>query len=170
MVRIGSVRTGIGPAVAAGLLVATAFVASTAAAADASRFHLYSVKASFADARQDLKDAIINRGLVVDNVSHIGKMLQRTAKAVHATRRIYLDAEAFQFCSAVYSRRMMEADPRNILFCPYVVVLYRTADRPDVVHIGYRRPDLRGSAASKAALKAVDKLLDGIVREAAGVK
>lgn len=145
--------------------------ASGAVNADAgdAGFRLYKVQAPYDQVRQDLADAITNRGLVVDNVSHIAKMLDRTAKAVGAKRRIYDKAEALQFCSALYSRRMMEADPRNILFCPYVIVIYSTAAAPKTTIIGYRRPDSRGSSASKKALKAVDHLLDQIVREAAGV-
>jgi hypothetical protein len=60
----------------------------------------------------------------------------------------------------------MEADPVNVGFCPYVVFIYETAASPGTIHVGYRRPNLQGSAQSKAALQAVGKLLDGIAKDA----
>ncbi len=55
--------------------------------------------------------------------------------------------------------------------CPYSLVVYATAQKPDEVVVAYRRPwRPDGAAASKAALKDVEKLLDGIAREALGVK
>ena len=131
----------------------------------------YSKRAKFEDVRDDLKAAIEAKGLVIDYHSHIHRMLERTGKDVGSARRIYADAEAFVFCSAVASRKTMEADPANIAFCPYSIVVYATAQDPATVHVSYRRPwRPDGSAASKAALKAVAELLDGIAREAVGMR
>jgi len=168
MTVIGSRGTRLALLVAA-LVSLAAMAAPAARAAEAGPLRLYAVKAPYDQVRQDLSDAITNRGFVVDHVSHIGAMLDRTAKAVGAKRRVYDKAEGFQFCSAVYSRRMMEADARNILFCPYIVVVYTTAADPKTVRIGYRRPTLVGAPASTKALGAVDHLLNAIVREAAGL-
>jgi len=60
----------------------------------------------------------------------------------------------------------MEADPRNMIFCPYIVNLYVLPQQPDTVYLAYRRPQRVGSKASKASLKAVEELLDGIVQDA----
>jgi len=65
----------------------------------------------------------------------------------------------------------MEADPANVSLCPYSIMIYATAQRPGMVHVSYRRPwRPDGSAASKAALKEVEALLDGIAREALGLR
>jgi len=129
----------------------------------------YSKRAKFDDVRDDLKLAIEGKGLVIDYQSFINRMLERTGKDVGAGRKLYADAQAFVFCSAVASRKTMEADPANIGFCPYSIVVYATAQDPGTVHVSYRRPwRPEGSAASKAALKAVEALLDGIAREAVG--
>jgi hypothetical protein len=62
---------------------------------------------------------------------------------------------------------MMEADPANIAFCPYVIFIYEAADRPGETVVGYRRPQAAaGSEASRKALADIDALLDGIVRDA----
>ena len=72
------------------------------------------------------------------------------------------------FCSATYSREAMEADPSNIVFCPYTLNVYTTPDAPGTVHVAYRRPYAGGSLESRKALLAIEGLLDGIAREAAG--
>ena len=131
----------------------------------------YSQPGRFAAVRDDLRLAIEGRGLVIDHHSHIHAMLERTGRDVGSGRRIYGDAQAFVFCSAVLSRRMMEADPANAAMCPYSITVYTTAEEPDKVHVAYRRPwRPDGRAASKAALHEVDKLLDGIAREALGMR
>jgi uncharacterized protein (DUF302 family) len=131
----------------------------------------YSKRAKFEDVRDDLKLAIEGKGLVIDYHSFIGRMLERTAKDVGATRKLYADAQAFVFCSAVASRKTMEADIANIAFCPYSMVVYATAEDPNTVHVAYRRPwRPDGSAASAAALKGVETLLDGIAREALALR
>jgi len=129
----------------------------------------YSKRAKFDDVRDDLKHAIEAKGLVIDHQSMVGHMLERTGKDVGSGRKLYADAQAFVFCSAVLSRKTMEADAANAAMCPYSMMVYATAQDPGTVHVTYRRPwRPDGSAASKAALKEVEALLDGIAREAAG--
>ncbi|MDH4326789.1 MAG: DUF302 domain-containing protein [Betaproteobacteria bacterium] len=131
----------------------------------------YSKRAKFDDVRDDLKLAIEGKGLVIDYHSFVGRMLERTGQDVGAAKKLYADAQAFVFCSAVLSRKTMEADPANAVFCPYSIMVYATAQDPGTVHVAYRRPwRPDGSAASKAALKAVEALLDGLAREAAGMR
>lgn len=135
------------------------------ALAQESHLTIVSKAAKFEDVRQDVGDAIVNAGLVVDFNGHIGRMLERTAGAVGATKPLYTNAEYFTFCAAALSRAAMEADPANLGYCPYVVFVYERADQPGRVHVGYRRPVGGGSDASKAALAAIDALLAKIVKE-----
>jgi uncharacterized protein (DUF302 family) len=123
-------------------------------------------KASYADVRQALEDAIIAGGYKIDYVGKVGDMLSRTAKDIGATKAIYAQAEYLTFCSAVLSRQAMEADPVNISVCPYIVFVYEPADSPGKVFVGYRRPSGSQSAASKTAVDAIDKLLTNIVKGA----
>lgn len=125
---------------------------------------LFSIKGNFADVREDLEMAITDRGMIINNVSHIGNMLARTRKDVGG-KQIFVEAESLEFCSSVVSRHMMEADPRNIVFCPYIISIYTLPGEKNRVHIAYRRPLPVGGPASKKALQAVEKLLHDIVSD-----
>jgi uncharacterized protein (DUF302 family) len=130
----------------------------------------YSKRARFEDVRDDLKLAIEDQGLVIDYHSFVNRMLERTGGDVGSARKLYADAQAFVFCSAALSRKTMEADPANAALCPYSIMVYATAADPQTVTVAYRRPwRPDGSAASKAALKDVERLLDAIAREALGL-
>jgi uncharacterized protein (DUF302 family) len=121
--------------------------------------------------REDLRLAIESKGLVIDYESHLAKMLDRTGKDLGAAQPLYADARVLQFCSAQLSRKMMQADRSNAVLCPYALAVYATADKPDVVHVSYRRPMRPGGGpASRAALLEVNALLDGLAREAVGRK
>ncbi|MCW9024421.1 MAG: DUF302 domain-containing protein [Gammaproteobacteria bacterium] len=141
---------------------------SAPACADSNRedyMRLYSVEGNFEDVREDLELAITARGMIINNVSHIGNMLARTRKDVGSGKQIFVQAEALEFCSSVISRKMMEADPHNIIFCPYIISVYSLPAEKDKVYLAYRRPLAVGSAASKKALQAVEDLLASIVAD-----
>jgi len=122
----------------------------------------YPVEAAFDDVAFGIETAIVGRGLVVDHVSHVGEMLNRTAADVGATVQVYEHGNVYLFCSAVLSRKMMEADPDNIAHCPYSVFAYELAGSPGTVHVGYRN-------LPEGAMQEVEELLDAVAREAAGL-
>jgi uncharacterized protein (DUF302 family) len=133
-----------------------------------SPYVIYETKGKYADVLDDLTQAIVNRGLVIGTTSHVQDMLDRTGKDLGGKGRIYENGDVLQFCSAVLSRKTMEADARNIIFCPYGIAVWTEAGKPERVFVGYRRNDGQLSPQSAAALKEVEKLLDDIVREAIG--
>ena len=65
---------------------------------------------------------------------------------------------------------MMEADPANIGFCPYVVFLYTLEGQPSTTYVGYRNLPLSDLPAERAAIEAVGSMLEAIAREAAGTR
>ncbi len=118
----------------------------------------YAFDGGFEDATFAVENAIIGPGLVIDHVSHVGDMLNRTGEDVGSAETVFEAADIFVFCSAVVSREVMEADPMNLAYCPYGIFV---ADRRGEVRVGYRTyPD--------GPMDAVEDLLDGIVREAVG--
>ena len=114
----------------------------------------------FEDAAQAVNDAIINQGYAVDYHGYVGDMLKRTAEDVGAEKQLYKDAEFFTFCSAVLSRKAMEADIGDIAYCPYVVFVYEDASTPGTVTIGHRKLPAGG------ARDEVNAVLDDIVKTA----
>lgn len=112
---------------------------------------------SFEDATFAVESALIGEGLVIDYVSHVGDMLNRTGRDVGSAEVIYDAAQIFLFCSAVVSREVMEADPANIVHCPYSIYV---AERDGVVTIGHRDyPD--------GSMQPVEDMLMAIVDKAA---
>jgi hypothetical protein len=147
-------------------LLAAAFLGSLLAGAGCAYADelvtTYETDEPFADVASDIQDAIINRGYVVDYHGRIGEMLKRTAGDVGATKPLYKDAEFMQFCSAVVSRSVMEADIGNIAYCPYIVFAYEAQAKPGKVIVGYRRLP-NGDGRDQ-----VNDLLDEIAKEASG--
>ncbi|WP_299649547.1 DUF302 domain-containing protein [uncultured Tateyamaria sp.] len=90
---------------------------------------------SFDDATFAVESAIVGQGLVIDYVSHVGDMLNRTGADVGSDTQLFDNADIFIFCSAVVSREVMEADPMNIAHCPYGIFV---AERDGEVMVGYR--------------------------------
>ena len=114
----------------------------------------------FADVSAAVEDAVINRGYKIDYHGLIGEMLKRTAEDVGATKELYSNAEFFTFCSAVLSRKVMEADAGDIAYCPYVLFLYERADMPGKITVGFRKLPEGGPRDE------VNELLTEIVTEA----
>jgi len=141
-----------------GRIISAALVAGLGAgAAWAEGATTYPFDGSFDDAAFAVESAIVGRGLVIDYRSHIGEMLNRTGADVGSDVKIFDNADAFLFCSAVTSRKVMEADALNIAHCPYSVFVI---DRAGKVEIGYRN-------MPEGPMQEVQSLLDDIAREAA---
>jgi uncharacterized protein (DUF302 family) len=111
---------------------------------------------SFDDAAFAVESAIVGQGLVIDYVSHVGDMLNRTGQDVGSERMLFKEADIFVFCSATVSREVMEEDPMNIAQCPYGIFV---AETDEGVMVGRRDyPD--------GAMGKVEELLDAIIADA----
>ena len=106
--------------------------------AGAQDFTAYDFDGSFDDATFGVENAIIDHGLVIDYISHVGEMLSRTQTDVGSDVTLYDNAQIFVFCYGVF-----------------------VADTDGAVTVGYRHyPD--------GAMQEVQALLDEIAREAVG--
>lgn len=137
-------------------MLAMVWLASNAALAG-EPVKTYPFDGDFEDAVFGVENAIVNRGLSIDYVSHVGAMLERTRADVGSDVVLFKNANVFLFCSAVVSRKVMEADPMNIGYCPYGVFV---AETDEGVSIGYRR-------YPEGVMQEVEALLDDIATEAA---
>ena len=139
-------------------LSVTAILCSSALAASAEDAFTYPFDGSFEDATFAVESAIVDKGLVIDYVSHVGEMLNRTGADVGSDSMIFKNADIFLFCSAVLSRQVMEKDPMNITHCPYGIFVLETDEGVIVGHKDY--PD--------GSMQAVENLMQQIVAEAIG--
>ncbi|OWU71908.1 hypothetical protein ATO2_00825 [Roseovarius sp. 22II1-1F6A] len=131
-------------------------LAPLSSAAIAQGVTTYSYDGSFEDAAFALENAILGKGLVVDSISHVGDMLARTREDVGSDVEIYDNADMYLFCSAVLSRKMMEADPLNLAHCPYGIFVM---EREGAVQIGFRD-------YPEGPMQEVQSFLDEIAQEA----
>ncbi len=155
----------------------------------------HSVEEEFDTIKEYIEEGITNQGLVVAHRSDVGGMLERTGKDMvsrvqdiahtmvsKAKRKIgmagesgqrttaasatFARSEIIEFCSANLSRKMTDADPANVIFCPYSIAIYTTTDEPGVVHVSYLQLSKIGSTKSHDVLKEVEAMLEQIVSEA----
>lgn len=139
------------------------------ASAVADGLKTYTVKGNFDDVAFDVESAIVDKGLVIDTKGDVAGMLKRTGQDVsEGAKEIYTGGKYFAFCSALHSRKMMEADPATMGLCPYVVFVYETKATPGEVVVGYRELEDDGSDKAEDVLEEIDKWLDGIVKGAVG--
>lgn len=125
--------------------------------------HHSTVPGDFTEVKSFLELAIEDRGIKINNVSHIGEMLQRTAAEVGDSTVIYKNAQAIEFCSATLSRNMMKSNPHYIALCPYIIYIYELPQQPGTIHLSYRNPMVM--APSDTHLQTVDQLLREIIKE-----
>ena len=138
--------------------VFAAIMGICAQAATAQDMVTYTTAQDFDDVTFGIESAITDAGLVVDHVSHVGAMLERTRADVGSDVVLFEQAEVYSFCSATISRQVMEANPLNIVFCPYDIFVAKQPGS-DQVTVGYRQ-------FPQGAMQSVQALLDGIVKEA----
>lgn len=121
----------------------------------------YQVEDSFDNVTFAVESAIVGAGLVIEHVSYVGDMLERTRADIGSDKVIFSHADVFTFCSALVSRQVMEADPTNIQHCPYSIFVTEAPEAPGQVTVGHR--DYGGTMAP------VNDLLSGIVKDALGL-
>lgn len=142
---------------------ATAIAACIATAASAADGIIsYTTDQSFDDVTFGLESAIVDAGLVIDAVSHTGAMLERTKGDVGSDVTLFENADIFSFCSAKISREVMEADPMNVVFCPYDIFVIQMPGSDEVM-IGFRE-------YPEGEMKKVEAMLDEIARAAIGME
>ncbi|MCB1328671.1 MAG: DUF302 domain-containing protein [Maritimibacter sp.] len=117
------------------------------------------VSGAFDDVQFDIETAITDAGLVIDAVNHVGDMLERTREDVGGKVVLFTHAQVFNFCSAVVSRQVMEADPMNLQHCPYAIFVAERPEAPGEIIVGRR-------AYPAGAMDVVGELLDGIISDA----
>lgn len=100
---------------------------------------------TFEDVSENLKDAILKRGYVIDYVGQLNAMLERTAADTGTitsggSKSPYAHAQYVQFCPAKLTHEAVNASPLAIANCPVALFIYELAYERGKVHVGYRLP------------------------------
>lgn len=123
---------------------------------------VYTSEEPYADVIENIKMAIIERGMLVSGTLHVSDMLNRTASDLGFSE-VFAQAESVEFCSALMSHKMAQAAPENVAICPFTIAVYVTNAQPEQVYVAYRPPHLAGDA--QEALDAIIELLEGIIED-----
>ena len=137
--------------------IGSLWLAASAAMADKAAV-TYVSPDNFEDTIFSLENAILDQGLKIEHVNHVGDMLERTREDVGSDKIIFEHADVYNFCSAKYSRAVMEADPLNLMYCPYTIFVMQEHGSDQVI-VGYPK-------MPEGEMQVVEKLLDTIVRSA----
>lgn len=129
-----------------------------------SNFPLYSSDETFEDVMENVKDAIIGKGLNISNVLHASDMLNRTGPDLGFSENVFSEAQTIEFCSASLSHQLVVIDPSNMVLCPFTISVYKLEKDKDTIHLSYRK--LTAGNNSSAVLEKVDTLIQEIIEEA----
>lgn len=140
-------------------ILTLALVAGLAVPAFAQEYKTVVVDDTIDNVTFAVESAIIDKGLVIDSVSHVGEMLARTGVDMGSDVVLFEEANVYNFCSASVSREVMEADLMNIAFCPYGIFVFSTPDTPDQTTVGHR-------IMPGESMTPVNTLLDAIIADA----
>lgn len=142
-------------------VVVLAVASALPAQASDPAFKTFSKAGSFEDVFENLKDAIVRRGFVIDYVGQFNAMLLRTAKDTETVSDIgrtspYRHAQFVQFCPARLTHEAVNASPLAIASCPIAFFVYELNYDPGKIQIGFRLPV---PSASKRVTEVNDKIV-----------
>jgi uncharacterized protein (DUF302 family) len=124
------------------------------------------VEGSFFEKLQDVRVAIQGRGINIAHTLPASGMLNRTGSAFGVERNVFIHAEIIEFCSAKISHKLIQANPENIVLCPFTIGIYELTSDPGYVHLTYRKPFVLGDEVSPTATSEIVQLIEGIVKDA----
>lgn len=138
-------------------------------------YSIHKIDAGFDDVFTELQDVLINKGLVIDLVGHVDRMIERTANVTNSitedgSKSPYKSAKYVLFCSAKLTQKAISASPENLGICPYIVFAYETKAEPGVTRIGYRQPILGTSRTTQKVTKEIQAFLQSIIDETAAAQ
>jgi uncharacterized protein (DUF302 family) len=126
------------------------------------KVRVYTSEETFEDVVENIKMAVIDRGMLVSGTLHISEMLNRTGPDL-GFPDVFSKAESVEFCSALVSHKMAQVAPENVVICPFTIAVYVTKNEPGQVRVAYRMPQLAGEADQVTA--EILLMLDGIVED-----
>ena len=146
------------------LLLSLLSITSLVAAATNDPVVTRRIEGDFFDVANDIRAAIIGKGISIAHELPASDMLNRTAHAYGYQTNTYTNARTFEFCSAQISHKLARQDPDNIILCPFTISVYSLTTEPGIVRVSYRVPV--GRPGSEAIIKEVITLISSIIEDA----
>lgn len=122
------------------------------------------VKGNFHEVANNIRMAIIGKGINIAHELPASDMLNRTGSAYGYKANTYINARIFEFCSARISQKLSRQNPDNIILCPFTISVYSLVSKPNTVQITYRKPV--GRPGSEAIVEEVIELISSIIEDA----
>ncbi len=122
------------------------------------------IEGNYLEVVQNIRSAILGKGIHIAHELHAGDMLQRTGIAYGYKKNVYSNAEIIEFCSAELSQKLARIDPDNIVLCPFTIGIYSLNSEKNTVHISYQVPN--GKPGTEKVVKEIKKLIAGIIEDA----
>lgn len=129
---------------------------------DEQKVRIHTTEETYEDVIENIKMAIIDRGMLVSGTLHISDMLNRTGPDL-GFPDVFEKAESIEFCSALVSHKMAQVAPENVVICPFTIAVYVTKAEPEAVYVAYRLPRLAGDAGQVTG--EILEMMDGIVED-----
>lgn len=124
------------------------------------------VSGDFKEVRDVVRQAIEGRGINIAHILSASDMLNRTGEDYGIKENVFIQAETVEFCDARISHHLVQANPENILLCPFILSIYVLTTDPDHVHLSYRLPFTLSDANSIAITQEVVQLMEEVISEA----
>jgi len=122
------------------------------------------IQGDFFDVANDIRAAIIGKGINIAHELPASDMLKRTGPAYGYQTNTYDNARTFEFCSARISHKLARQNPDNIVLCPFTISVYSLIQEPGIVRVSYRKPV--GLPGSEAIIKEIITLISDIIEDA----
>ena len=122
------------------------------------------VKGDFHETANNIRTAIIGKGINIAHELPASEMLKRTGSAYGYQAHTYKNARIFEFCSARISQKLSRQNPDNIILCPFTISIHTLVSKPGTVYITYRKPV--GRPGSEAIVEEIIELISSIIEDA----
>jgi uncharacterized protein (DUF302 family) len=128
-------------------------------------YAVHESESEFETVMEAAKGAIAERGMYINNIMHMGEMLERTGKDLGMEEKIYERIESIEFCSAVLSRKMTSENPARAVNCPFILAVYTLPDQEGKTFVAYRKIP-QGEIDASEVMAEVAEMLEGVAEGA----
>jgi len=122
------------------------------------------VDGNYFEVAQNLRSAILGKGLHIAHELHASDMLQRTGAAYGYKKSTYSNASILEFCSAKLSQKLSRIHPDNIVLCPFTIGIYSLQNEKNMVHITYKISS--GKPGTEKVVEEINELISSIIEDA----